>query len=142
MEENECEGCCEGKEELYINQLKELQADFINYKNRVQREKEELKQRTKEEMLRKFLEVKDNFERIPEMNEGIKLIYNQLNKIFEDENVKEIECEMFDPETQEAIAADKELEKGKVQVVEKGYKINDQIIRTAKVIVGTMEEKK
>ncbi len=142
MEENTCEGCCESKEELYINQLKELQADFINYKNKVQREKEDIKNITKEEILRKFLEVKDNFERMPEMNEGIKIIYGQLSKIFEDENVKEIECETFNPETQEAIATNSELQKDKVQVVGKGYKINDQVLRTAKVIVGTMEETK
>ena|SRR3989344_3099053 len=140
MEEHKCEGCCEGKEELYLNQLKELQADFINYKNRVQKEKEDIKNRTKEEILRKFLEVKDNFERIPEMNDGIKMIYEQLNKIFETENIKEIECECFNPKEQEAIAVNKELEKDKVEVVEKGYKINDQVLRTAKVIVGTMEE--
>jgi molecular chaperone GrpE len=142
MEENTCPGCCEGKEELYLNQLKELQADFINFKNRVQREKEEIRNQTKEEILKKFLEVKDNFERIPEMNEGIKIIYCQLTKVFTDENIQEMNCEYFDPLTQEAIATNKELEKDKVQVVEKGYIMNDQVLRTAKVIVGTMEETK
>ncbi len=142
MEENECNGCedCkESKEELYLNELKSLQADFINLKNRVDKEKIQLKESITNDVLKKFLEVKDNFDRAPKLDDGMKLIYNQFNKIFQENGVEEINEDSFNAEVHEAIAVNKELDKNKIQVVEKGYKRNNVVIKPAKVIIGTKE---
>lgn len=139
MEENVCQDCKESKEELYLNELKSLQADFINFRSRVEKEKIQLRESIINEVLKKFLEVKDNFDRAPKLDEGMKLIYNQFNDIFVKENVEEIKEDSFNAEVHEAVATNNELEKNKIQVVEKGYKRNNVVIKPAKVIIGTKE---
>lgn len=129
------------EKEEYLNQLQRLQAEFINYRNRINQEKELWIHLGKEEILRKFLVIKDNFERAPKMDEGITMIYKQLNKIFEDEGIKEISTETFDPEKHEVIANDSNGEEGKVVTVcEKGYLYHDHILRPARVVIGTKKQ--
>ena len=73
----------------YLNDLKRVQADFENYVKRVNKEKEQIMQYTKESMILKFLEVLDNFERalsikdakMEQLKEGIDMIHKQCQKL-------------------------------------------------------------
>jgi molecular chaperone GrpE len=124
----------------YLEQLQRLQAEFINYRHRVEKEKLDIMDRTRNIVLVKFLEIKDNFDRAPKLDEGMQLIYNLFTKIFEEEQIKEVKYNKFDPELHEAIATDNTTDKDKIkEVFTKGYTRRDKIMRPAKVVVGTKE---
>ena len=124
------------KEQEYLEQLQRLQADFINYRNRVEKEKVQIIDSTKDKLLLQFLEVKDNFERMPKVDKGIEMIYNQLNKIFQQENIQEILEATYDPQLHEAIATGEGEEDTIIQVTRKGYKRNGRVLRPAQIILG------
>ncbi len=129
------------KEQEYLEQLQRLQADFINYRARVEKERIITIDLTKNKLLLQFLEVKDNFERIPKADKGIELIYNQLNKIFEQEGVQEITETMYNPELHEAIAIAEGEQDAIIQVTRKGYKRNGKVLRPVQIILGRKNEK-
>ncbi len=127
---------------VHLEQLQRLQAEFINYRNRVEKEKVELQERARELVLMKFLDVKDNFDRAPKLDEGMDLIYKQFQKIFQEEAVEVIPTEKFDPTMHEAIATDNTKEKDTIiEVFQTGYLRNNTVIRPAKVVVGSKETK-
>jgi molecular chaperone GrpE len=131
------------KESDLLEQLQRLQAEFMNYRTRVEKEKVQIKEITTNIILSKLLEVKDNFDRAPKLDKGMLMIYNQFQSIFKNANVQEMQHKVFDPKIHEAIATDANKEKDTiVKVFEKGYTRNDHTIRTAKVIVGAKENKK
>ncbi|MBS9767492.1 MAG: nucleotide exchange factor GrpE [Flavobacteriaceae bacterium] len=129
-----------------------LTAEFDNYRRRTLKEKMELTQTAGEHILSKILPVIDNFERaisametakdINAVKEGITLIYNNFKEFLRQNGVAEIEVidQEFDTDTSEAITkipAPSEDKKGFViDCTEKGYKLNDKVIRYAKVVVG------
>jgi molecular chaperone GrpE len=130
-----------------------LYSDFENFRKRTAKEKLELLTSGNKSLLLTFLPAIDDFERAIESNakvedikllkEGFQLIYNKLKKTFENEGVKEMKSngEVFDVEFHEAITkipVDKKSMKGKVvDTVEKGYFLNDGVLRYAKVVVGS-----
>lgn len=130
------------KEEQYVEALQRLQAEFINYRKRVEKEQIMAKELGKNVVLLKFLEIKDNFERAPKLDEGMELVYKQFLKVFEDEGVEEIHgTSMFDPEIHEAIGTvDTHDRDTVVAVTRKGYKRYDQILRPVQVVVGCKEQ--
>lgn len=129
-----------------------LFADFDNYKKRAAKERLELIDTASKDVLRSILPVLDDFERaqkalensedVVALKEGIHLIYQRLFKTLEAKGLKAMESNQtpFDPDLHEAITeipAPSEDAKGKVfDTVEKGYYINDKILRHAKVVVG------
>ncbi|CAN5282512.1 nucleotide exchange factor GrpE [soil metagenome] len=129
-----------------------LFADFDNYKKRVARERLELIKDAGKDVIMNLLPVLDDFERalraaetaidVAPVKEGMALIQSKLLKNLEQKGLKAVdpEGEPFDVEFHEAITeipAPTEDLKGKVvDVVEKGYYLNDRIIRYAKVVVG------
>ncbi len=129
-----------------------LSADFDNYRKRMLKERTDLLKSAGEDMLKELLPIMDNFERalksmesakdIPSLREGVELIFADFKSFFNREGVKEIECEgkAFSTDEQEAVAripARKPAEKGKViECVQKGYKLNDKVIRFARVVVA------
>lgn len=126
-----------------------LYAEFDNYRRRTSREKLEMTQAANEGLLKALLPVLDDFDRAEkafrELNnkeaEGLLLIHNKYKKILEQFGVKSMEIgEAFNPDYHEAITqvpAPEESKKGKiVEVVEKGYLLNDKVIRFAKVVIG------
>jgi len=126
------------EEQSLLEQLQRLQAEFINYRTRVEKEKVQIKEQTKEITILRFLDIKDNFDRAPKLDEGMELIYKQFQKIFKDESVQEIENLVFDPQFHEAIATDPNTKKNKiVEVIQKGYKRNEILMRPSKVVVGS-----
>lgn len=131
-----------------LSRLQRLQADFVNYRKRSQREKAEMSDRGKIELCSSLLPVLDNFERAlksedseSEFYKGVKMIYNQLLKTFSEQGIEEIlaEGEEFNPEYHEAImrVESEEFEEGTVvEVVQKGFSLDDRVIRPAMVKVA------
>ncbi len=144
---NELDGCKQ--------RLLRLQADFMNYKRRIDRENNDFKLRVQSELITSLLPVLDDFERalnhknqtIEEQAylEGFKLIYRNFWDILAKCGVEEIkaEGEILDPNYHEAISrmqVENCREDQIFAVAEKGYKINDITLRPAKVVVGYTNE--
>lgn len=129
-----------------------LAAEFDNYRKRTLKEKAEIIKNGGENVLKGLLPIVDDFERglkaaesdsdAKSVLEGMTLIYNKLIKFMESMGVKSMNTtgESFDPDLHEAIAqvpAPSEDMKGKVlDTVQKGYMINDKVLRHAKVAVA------
>lgn len=129
-----------------------LMAEFDNFRKRTLKEKSDIIKNAGENVLKGLLPIMDDFERgikaaenSPEaesVKEGVNLIYNKLKKYLNQNGVKEIDPtdDTFDTEKHEAISAvpvTDEEKKGKIlDTVEKGYTINDKVLRHAKVVVG------
>ncbi len=128
-----------------------LYADFDNYRRRTAKEKIEIIQSANENLISLLLPVIDDFERAEKSfkhkndkgAEGFFLIQNKFKKILENCGVSTMETKIggeFNPDLHDAITqvpVPEENLKGKiVDVVEKGYLLNDKVIRHAKVVVG------
>ncbi len=125
-----------------------LQADFENVRKRHARERIELFQNAAGDMMKELLPVLDDFERAlavendQAVHEGMSLIYNKFKRTLDGKGLREMEVlhQNFDPEFHEAItnipAPDDSLKGKVVDVIEKGYYINDHVLRYAKVVVG------
>ena len=134
--------------DIYIR----IHAEFDNYRKRTNKEKVDIINTANAGMMKDLLSVIDDFQRaqannenaeeIESVKEGFNLIYNKFKTILEGKGLKEMKAdgEVFDSELHEAIAnipAPKKKDKGKViEAVEKGYYLNDKVIRYAKVVVG------
>ena len=126
-----------------------LMADFDNFRKRVVREKADLIKNAGEKVLKGILPIVDDFERAlaatsdaESMRQGMELIYNKLVKFLADNGVKAMDSTGadFNADLHEAIAsipAPADDLKGKViDTTQKGYMINDKVLRHAKVAVG------
>ena len=129
-----------------------LNAEYDNYRKRTLKEKMELTKSAGESLLINLLPVMDDFERglqhmeeadeQSSFKEGIDIIHSKLKDFMKQNGLKEIESKEkdFDTDLHEAIAkipAPTEELKGKVvDVIQKGYYLNDKVIRHAKVVVG------
>lgn len=129
-----------------------LMAEFDNFRKRTLKEKSELIKNAAESTFKGLLPIVDDFERALKasentedanaLKEGMELIYKKLKKYMEQNGVKEMDPEEkeFDADKHEAISAvpvPDEAQKGKIlDTVEKGYMINDKVLRHAKVVVG------
>jgi molecular chaperone GrpE len=129
-----------------------LAAEYDNYRKRTLKEKMDLIKNAGEDILSNFLPILDNMDRakksidetsdIDSVKEGITLIHKNLKDFISSRGVKEIEAtgKDFDTDLHEAVtkipAPDKKLKGKVIDVIEKGYRLNDKIIRYAKVVVG------
>ena len=121
-----------------------LYSEYENYRKRTNQEKADLLLNGSREMMKAILPVIDDFERAlaATEDEGVQLIYNKMLKILEQKGLKamEVKGEKFDENLHEAITripAAEESQKGTVvDVVEKGYYLNDKVLRYAKVVVA------
>jgi len=129
-----------------------LYAEFENYKKRTIREKMETMKTASQDTMSALLPILDDFDRAKKLGEdesspetfpeGLKLLYNKLYSTLEQKGLQPMNPtgERFDPELHEAfteVPAPSEDMKGcVVDTIEKGYKLNDKIIRHAKVVVG------
>lgn len=129
-----------------------LSAEFDNYRKRTLREKIEITKYASQDLILKILPIMDDFERALKhidssegcegIREGINLIYSKFSDFLKQEGVREIEslnCE-FNVDLHDAVAkvqVDDEGKKGRiVDVVQKGYFLQDKVIRHSKVVVG------
>ncbi len=129
-----------------------LFAEFDNYRRRTAKEKLEISSLASSNIILKLLPIIDDFERaqtafekkedLASFREGMLLIADKLGKMLEKEGVKKIDSlhKDFDTDEHEAItripAPSKKLKGKVVDTIEHGYKLNDKIIRYAKVVVG------
>ncbi|MGX5689337.1 molecular chaperone GrpE [Arcticibacter tournemirensis] len=129
-----------------------LYAEFDNFKRRTTKERIDLLQTAGKDVLQSLLPVLDDFERalksmesasdVAAVKEGINLVHSKLKNILVQKGLKEMESigSAFDADLHEAITnipAPSDEMKGKViDEVEKGYFLNDKVIRFAKVVVG------
>ncbi|MFO7815789.1 MAG: nucleotide exchange factor GrpE [Halanaerobiales bacterium] len=132
----------------YLNKFKRMKADFVNYRNRVNKEKEQLELKTKTEIISSLLPVIDNFERalksVDEESEflsGVGKIHKQLINALKKEGLEVIETEgeEFDPAYHEAVmqVESEQDESGYiVEEIQKGYLMDGKVVRPAMVKVA------
>ena len=129
-----------------------LMADFDNFRKRVMREKADLLKNAGERVISGLLPIVDDFERglaaaaeakdAEAVRQGMEMIYQKLVRYLESQGVKAMDSNGadFDPDLHEAIAtvpAPTPEQKGKVlDTTQKGYMLNDKVLRHAKVAVG------
>ena len=126
-----------------------LAADFDNYRKRVAPEQVDLTRRANERLLNELLPVLDDLERALEaaaeheeakLEEGVRLVHRSLLGLVERHGLSEIAAEgAFDPHVHEALLAQpgEGAEEGSVlQVLQKGYKLGDKVLRPARVIIA------
>jgi len=129
-----------------------LLAEFENYKKRTIREKMDMMKSAAQDTLSALLPVLDDFDRAKKaaesndkgalFEEGIGLVYQKLYNTLQQKGLKPMESDgqPFDPELHEAFteipAPSEEMKGHVVDTIEKGYRLNDKIIRHAKVVVG------
>jgi molecular chaperone GrpE len=138
----------EEKNNELIDSLQHLQADFENYKKRACKDNEHMSKFASAKLVDKLLSIVDSFElalRDTENNEqfskGIELIFAQLFSTLESEGLRPIKCigEKFDPYKHEVMLkgpSDKD-EDIVIEEMQKGYMINDKVLRHSKVKVST-----
>lgn len=132
----------------YLDALQRLKAEFDNYRKRVAREQIELTTRANERLVGDLLPVLDDLERALEaataheeaqLEEGVALVHRALADLLLRHGLAELETDgMFDPHTQEALLSQpSSAEEGAViQVLQKGYRLGDRVLRPARVIVS------
>jgi len=136
----------------YLANWQRTQADFINYKQRSEQEREESVKFANSLLMLNFLPILDDLERafasIParlaklSWIDGVRLIERKLQANLEAEGLSPIKAlgEPFDPNLHEATRQDKGKEGIVIEEVQKGYKFRDRVIRPSKVVVGNGEE--
>ena len=158
-QENEASETDESAEDKLTRELQELNekylrlySEFDNYKRRTSKERIELLTTAGKDIIVSLLGVLDDFERaeksmkdtkdIEAVKEGVKLVHNKLRNILTQKGLKPMESigQEFDVDFHEAVTkipAPEDNLKGKVvDELEKGYTLNDKVIRFAKVVIG------
>ena len=138
-------------EEL-IDTLQRVKAEFDNYRKRVSRDQESLVARAHERLVKELLPVLDDLERAlgaaeqheeAKLEDGVRLVHRSLAEALSREGLAEIETEgKFDPHVHEALLTQpSEAEEGLViEVLQRGYKLGDRVLRPARVVVAGPKE--
>ena len=135
-------------ESEYLEMLQRLKADFDNYRKRTEKEKAELAQYIRGNMINQLLAILDDFERLLEtesdgskIKEGAQLIYQNFYAILQKFGLESFtdQDKFFDPNIHEAVSVlpvnDERV--GKItETWKKGYRLNDKLLRPAQVQVG------
>ncbi|MBN1392665.1 MAG: nucleotide exchange factor GrpE [Sedimentisphaerales bacterium] len=142
------------KDEIF-GQLQRVSADYINYQKRVSRQTADTIAYEKEKIIKTLLPALDNFEHTLQnaasaenkdvLLKGIKIIYDQILDILKSHGVERIDAlgAKFDPAFHEAVSQKADPEKKENTIIEefqKGYKLNDRVIRPSRVIVNKLTE--
>ena len=135
-----------GKEKNYFEQLQRLQAEFENFRKRTEMERLEILKNANENLIIKLLGVLDSFElALRHINDkGINMIYSELCSILEKEGLKVIKTDgTFDPKNHEVLIQEAGKENEKIlEEIQKGYTLNDKVIRASKVKISKVMENK
>ena len=119
-----------------------LYADFENYKRRVHKEKEELKNNTKVSMITSILDMDNDIElaikniKDDSARDGVKLIASKVQSFLKTQGIEPIQTETYDEDLHEVISV---LEIGEVKIVDvvsKGYTLNEKPFRFPKIVLG------
>ena len=140
------------KAEGYLSNWQRAQADFINYKKRTEQEKTGFSNVIRANVIYSLLPTLDDLERAfdsvpPEQAEeswveGVRLIARNFRTTLEAQGVTQLKAlgEPFDPRIHEAVRQDKGKEGIVIEEIQKGYMLNDTLLRPAMVVVGKGEE--
>jgi molecular chaperone GrpE len=151
VETEELEALRNENEEL-IDTLQRLQADFDNYRKRAARDQESLVARAGERIVKELLPILDDLERALEavesheeakLEDGVQLVYRQLEQLLEKEGLALVETDgKFDPHVHEALLTQpSDADEGSViEVLQKGYRLGDRVLRPARVVVAGPKE--
>jgi molecular chaperone GrpE len=132
----------------YMNHLQRVAAEFENYRKRTARDQAGFAARANERLVKELLPVLDDLGRALEaaeqheeakLEEGVRLVHRQLAELLRKEGLAEIETDgQFDPHVHEALLTQpSEAPEGTViDVVQKGYKLGDRVLRPARVVVA------
>ena len=135
----------------YLDGWQRERAEFANYKKRMERERQQLQNNIAGNIIRKYLEILDDLERVLQNQpadddgaswvEGIELVYRKFLSALEAEGVvpMEVAGQQFDPNLHEAISQEpsEDLESGQIiDVVRNGYLIGERVLRPATVRVA------
>ena len=141
-------GDAEDRAAALEDQLKRVAADFDNFRKRVAREREELVAHANERLVKELLPVLDDLQRALEaaaeheeaaLEDGVRLVFRSLQQVLERQGLSEISTDgKFDPHVHEALLSQpSEREEGDVlDVLQKGYKLGDRVLRPARVVVA------
>jgi molecular chaperone GrpE len=134
------------KEKEFTDKLLRQQAEFDNYRKRVEKEKQEYTIYANANLISNILPVIDHFELALKHNKdkGVQMIYDELNEILEKQGVKIVKSEgVFNPKIHEAVvtvAGDKD---GMIlEEIQKGYLLSEKLLRASKVKISKVMEKK
>jgi molecular chaperone GrpE len=142
----------EAKAQEHLDDLKRLAAEFENYKKRTAREQASLSARATEGLVKELLPIMDDLQRALEaaegheeakLEEGVRLVHRRLAAVLEHEGLDEIETNgKFDPHVHEALLSQpSEADEGTViEVLQKGYRLGDRVLRPARVVVAAAKE--
>jgi len=138
----------EAERDSHLDDLKRVAADFENYRKRVARDQASLVARAHERLLKELLPVLDDLERAlaaaedheeAKLEDGVRLVHQELAAALQREGLAEIETNgRFDPHVHEALLSQpSDAEEGSVlEVVQKGYRLGDRVVRPARVVVA------
>ncbi len=133
------------------DQFRRLAADFDNYRKRIERERVETYGRAQAELVKRLLEVVDDFERVAAIDEetpiieGVKLVERKFLQVLQAAGLERVDAEgaAFDPSTMEGLATvptdDAEQDERVADVFQKGYLFKGQLLRPARVRVKRFE---
>jgi molecular chaperone GrpE len=133
----------------YLDALRRLKAEFDNYRKRAARDQSDLIARASERLVKELVPVLDDLERALEaaaeheeatLEDGVRLVHRSLADILAREGLTEVAVDgPFDPHTQEALLSQpsEEPEGTVIQVVQKGYRLGDHVLRPARVVVSS-----
>ena len=136
------------KAERYLANWQRAQADFVNYKRRIEGEREEIGRFATASLVISLLPIMDDLERaLASIDtrlagltwiDGIRLIHRKFQALMEAAGVREIAAEgqMFDPNVHEAVTYDEGEEGRIVRELQRGYRLGDRVIRPSMVVVG------
>jgi molecular chaperone GrpE len=142
------------KAETYLGNWQRAEADFSNYKKRAEQERNEVGNSANVALILNLLPVLDDLDRalaslLPESAdrtwvEGVTLIHRKLRGVLEAQGLTEIEAvgEPFDPSLHEAVAHHEGEEGVVIGEVQRGYKLNDKVLRPTLAVVGKGDEEK
>ena len=145
-------GALRAQNEELIDTLQRVQAEFENYRKRAARDQENLVARAHERLVRELLPVLDDLERALEaaekheegkLEEGVRLVHRALADALAREGLAEVEVDgKFDPHVHEALLTQpSDHEEGSViDVLQKGYRLGDRVLRPARVVVAGPKE--
>jgi molecular chaperone GrpE len=137
--------------EEHLDDLKRVAAEFENYRKRVARDQASLAARAHERLVKELLPVLDDLERALEagaeheeakLEEGVRLVQRELREALGKEGLVEIETNgRFDPHVHEALLSQpSEQDEGAIlEVLQKGYRLGDRVLRPARVVVSQGE---
>ena len=135
----------------YLDALQRLKAEFDNYRKRAARDRSDLIARATEGLVKELVPVLDDLERALEaaaqheeaaLEDGVRLVHRALADTLARQGLVEVEVDgAFDPHTQEALLSQPspEPEGTVLQVVQKGYRLGDHVLRPARVVISAGE---